>query len=107
MTLSLNFVLKMCILGLLWRLSGKESACQRRRHQFDHDPGTPHMPRSNQAHGPQLLRLLCRIWELQLLKPTRPRACALQQEMLLQRDTRAPQGRVALLPATGEEPKQQ
>ena len=24
-----------CILGLLWRLSGKESTCQFRRHRFD------------------------------------------------------------------------
>ena len=33
--MSLNFVLKMYILGLLWRLSGKGFACQWRRHQFE------------------------------------------------------------------------
>ena len=32
-------------------------------------PGRPHMPRSNQAHAPQLLRLHSRAHEPQLLKP--------------------------------------
>ena len=33
------------------------------------DLGRSHMPRSNQAHSPQLLNLYFRAWEPQLLKP--------------------------------------
>ena len=39
--------------GLPWWLSGKESACQCRRHQFNPDLGRSHMPQSNGAHVPQ------------------------------------------------------
>jgi len=44
------------------------------------DPGESHMPRSSEANMPQLLSLCSRTRELQILKPTYPRACALQQE---------------------------
>ena len=43
-----------------------------------------HMPQSNQAHTPQLLRLCSRAGEPLLLKSTHPRANALQQEKLPQ-----------------------
>ena len=50
-------------------------------------PGRSHMPRSNEAHAPQLLSLRSRAREPQLLSPCAttteacmPRACALQQE---------------------------
>ena len=40
-------------------------------------PRRSHMPRSNQAPVPQPMSLCFRAWELQQLKPERPRACAL------------------------------
>ena len=50
-------------------------------------PGRPHMPRSNEAHVPQLLILRSRSHEPQLLSPCAttaeartPKACAPQQE---------------------------
>ena len=43
-------------------------------------PGRSHMPQSTQAHVPQLLSLCSRAWELQLLRPARPRVCAPQCE---------------------------
>ena len=44
------------------------------------DPGRSHMPRSNEAHEPQLLSLCSRAQELQLLKPQCPQASALLQK---------------------------
>ena len=59
------------------------------------DPRRSHMPGSNEAHMPQLLRLCSRAREPQLLspratllKPALPRVCALQQEKPLQREAR-------------------
>ena len=43
------------------------------------DPGTPHMRRSNYAHGPQLLNPRAATMEACV-----PRACALQQKKPLQ-----------------------
>ena len=37
--------------GLLWWLSGKKSACQCRRHRFDHWSGGSHIPWSSWAHA--------------------------------------------------------
>ena len=48
------------------------------------DPRRSHMPGSNEAHVPQLLRLCSGAREPQLLKPALLRACALQQEKPLQ-----------------------
>ena len=42
--------------------------------------GRPHMPQSNYACAAQLLSLCSRGQEVQLLKTTRVRACALQRE---------------------------
>ena len=52
----------------VWWLSGKESACQCKRHGIDPwsrkilhaDPGRSHMPQGNQAPMPQLLSLCSR-----------------------------------------------
>ena len=49
-------------------------------------PGKSHMPRRNWARAPQLLSLCSRACELQLLKPTGPRAHALQREKPSQRE---------------------
>ena len=46
--------------------------------------GRSRMMQSNRAHLPQLLSLCSRGWELQLLKPKRPRVHALRQEKPLQ-----------------------
>ena len=43
-------------------------------------PGRFHMPRGNEARMPQLRSPCSRAQEPQLLKPTRSRACALQEE---------------------------
>ena len=71
-----------------WRfpkwLSGEESICQCSRRRSIPGPRRCHRLWSSQARAPQLLSLCCRAWELQLLKPTQPRACALQQETPLQ-----------------------
>ena len=65
-------------------------------------PGRSHMPRSNKAHAPQLLRLRSRAHEPQLLSPRTttteahvPRARAPQEEKPLQWEARALQRRVA------------
>lgn len=51
--------------GLFWWFSGQESVCQCRRQGFD----LGSMPRSSQAHVPQLLTLSSTAQEAQLLKP--------------------------------------
>ena len=53
------------------------------------DLGRFHMPRRNWSHAPQLLSLCSRTWESKLLKPTHPRAGALQQEKPPQWDAHA------------------
>jgi len=55
--------------GLPWWLSGKESACQRRRHWLHPGVARSHMPPSNEARASQLLSLGFRAWEPQLLSP--------------------------------------
>ena len=55
------------------------------------DLGRFHMPWSNKAWGPQLLSLCFSAWEPQLLKTKCPKAHALQQEKLPQREVQAPQ----------------
>ena len=64
--------------------------------------GRSHMPRSNEAHAPQLLSLCSRAREPQLLslratttEARMPRAHAPQQEKPPQWEARAPQRRVA------------
>ena len=52
-------------------------------------PGKSHMPWSDKASVPQPLSLGSRTREQQQLKPTCPRACALQQEKPLQREAHA------------------
>ena len=42
--------------------------------------GRSHMPQSSWGWMPKLLSLCSGAWELQLLKPASPRACAPQQE---------------------------
>ena len=66
------------------------------------DPGRSHMPRV-----PQLLSLCSRAWELQLLKSTCPRVCALQQEKPLKLEAQALQlENSPLVTTTREKPKQ-
>ena len=48
------------------------------------DPERAHLPCRSLVHAPQLFSLCPRAWELQLLKPAFPKACALQQKMPLQ-----------------------
>ena len=43
--------------GLPWWLSGKQSACQHRRHGFDPLSGRSHMLRGDQVRAPQLVSL--------------------------------------------------
>ena len=71
------------------------------------DLGRSHMLQSNEAHVPQLFSLCSRAQELQLLKPTRPRARTPQQEKPPQREVRALQLESSLLATTGEKPVQQ
>ena len=59
--------------GLSWWLSGKEFPCQCRRHGFDSWSGR--IP-----HASEQLSLCSRAPEPQLLKPTRHRTCAPQEE---------------------------
>ena len=65
-------------------------------------PGRSHMPRSNEAHAPQLLSLCSRPREPQLPSPRaaatevhEPKARAPQQKKPPQWEARAPQQRVA------------
>ena len=51
--------------GLPWRLSGKESACQCRRHGFDPWLGKSRMLWSSSAGAPQLSSLCPGAWEQQ------------------------------------------
>ena len=55
-------------IGLPWWFSGKESACQCRRHRSDPWPGRSHIPGSNQACALLLLILSLRskAWKPQL-----------------------------------------
>ena len=53
--------------GIPWWLSGKESACQCRRHGFH--PWSRKMPQNIEACEPQLLSLCSRAWESQALSP--------------------------------------
>ena len=78
-------------LGLSLRLSGKESACQCRRHRFNRWSGK--IPHSTEqlSLGAQLLSLCSRAWEPnywahvpQLSKLTHPRARVSQSEKSLQ-----------------------
>ena len=54
--------------GLPWWLSGKESACQCRKHGFSPKYVKIPLPGSNQACVPQLLSLCFRACKPQLLK---------------------------------------
>ena len=65
-----------------WWLSGKESACQCRRHAFN--PVVKEDPTLHGAHVPQLLNLCSRAQEPQLLKPSCPTDRAQQQGKTLQ-----------------------
>ena len=51
--------------------------------------GKSHIPRSNQAHAPQLVSLCSRAQGPRLLKLAHPRACAPKQERPLQWEPRA------------------
>ena len=75
-------------------------------------PGRSHMPQSNEARAPQLLRLRSRALKPQLLslratttKAHAPRANAPQQEKPLQWEACVLQGRAALLATTRESPR--
>ena len=65
-------------IGLPRWLSGKESACQCRRHGFD--PWSRNIPHAKELLlspcATQLLSLCCRALALQLLKPVCPKAHA-------------------------------
>ena len=50
------------------------------------DPGRSHLPRSNEAHEPQLLSLCSRARKPQLQKPVRPRQHPMEQERPPQRE---------------------
>ena len=82
-----NFILKIKKLGLLWWLSGKEFTCQCRRHVFD--PWSRKILHATEQLKPGSHNY----WALtlQLLKPTRSRACALQQEKPPQWEAHVPQ----------------
>ena len=71
-----KFHIKNLKIGLLWWLSGKEFACQCRRHVFDPWSGKILHATEQLKPGSHNYWALT----LQLLKPTRSRACALQQE---------------------------
>ena len=73
---------------LPWCLSGKEFAASAGDTGSIPDLGKSHMPWSNQARVPQLLSLCSGAWELQRLKPARPRVLAPRQEKSLQWETR-------------------
>ena len=75
---------------LPWWLSGKESACQCRRHEFD--PWSGKIPHATEQISlcAQLLSLCSRAQEPQLLKSECPGACALQQEKPPQREAHTP-----------------
>ena len=82
---------KILEMGLPWWPSGYESACHVGDMGSIPDLGRSHMPQSNQARVPQLLRLCSRAQETQLLSPCAAtakleclRACAPQQEKPLQ-----------------------
>ena len=93
------FVLRKMSQGLPWCLSGKESACQCRRHKFN--------PWSRKiSHAPGAAKPVChKFWActlepgsrnyrahvLQLLKPLHSRACAPQQEKPPWGEVHAPQ----------------
>ena len=73
--------LKMGHMRASWRLSSKESTCQCRRHMFD--PWAKKIPHAVEQLSPcatTIEPVLSRVRELQLWKPSSPRACALQQE---------------------------
>ena len=74
-------------LGFPWCLSGKESACQYRRHRFDLWSRRILHATEQLSCATELLSLRSRAWELQLLNPCaapteacEPRACAPLQE---------------------------
>ena len=86
--------------GFPWWLSGKESACQCRKHGFN--PWSGKIPHASEQLSPWattvLFSLCSRAQEPQLLspgaallKPACPRACARQQENPLWREARTPQ----------------
>ena len=70
--------------GCPWWLSGKEIACQCRRHGFN--PWYRKIPHATERLNPcaTSIELCCRVGEPQLLKPMHPRARASQQEKPLQ-----------------------
>ena len=67
------------MLGLPWRLCGKESACNAGDTGSIPDPGRSHVPRSNQACAPGLLKTVL------------PRTRAPRQEKPQQGETHTPQ----------------
>ena len=82
-----KFHIKNLKIGLLWWLSGKEFACQCRRHLFN--PWSGKIPHATEQLKPGSRNY----WALtlQLLKPARSRACALQQERPPRWEAHAPQ----------------
>ena len=85
--------------GLPWWLSGKESACQCRRHRFDPWSGKiPHATEQLSLWATTVEPARPSYWAhvLQLLKPSGPEACAPRQNKPLQWEALALQWRVVL-----------
>ena len=88
------------ITELPWWLSGKESACQSRRHRFD--PWSGKIPHTVEQLGPRatLLSLCSRAREPRRLELARPGACTQQREKPPMRSLLTPTWEWLLLAAT-------
>ena len=80
--------------GLPWWLSGKESACQCRKHRFD--PWSRKIPHASEQ-----------LWEPQLLKPVHPRElCSATREATAMRSPRTATREQPMLATTRDKPTQ-
>ena len=75
--------------GLPWWLSSKDPPANAGDMGSIPDSGRSPLLQRNEAHVPQLLTLGSKAHVSQTLKPACPASCALQQEQLLQWETRA------------------
>ena len=73
---------KLILLGFPWWLRGKESTCLCRGHRFD--PWFGKIPHISGQLSPNATTIepVLRAWELHLLRPMDPRACAPQEKSL-------------------------
>ena len=102
-----KYIFKNCDLEALpWWLSGKESACQCRRHRFN--PWSGKIPRAVEQLSPSttITEPVLRAWGRKLLKPSCPRACSATREATAIRSPCTTTGEEPPLTATGEKPTQ-